>query len=143
MKTLKIEWKHLDVSGETCDRCSDTGEILAQVVQELGVHLQEKGVLVELTETKLDDTQIPQSNMILFNGIPLEEILDIQVSENFCDSCTSLLGKDTFCRTIGYDGVTFEEIPAEAIRRAIEKILELEELTEPSAPCNCGSKCCG
>lgn len=28
MKTLEIEWRHLDVQGETCDRCYDTGENL-------------------------------------------------------------------------------------------------------------------
>lgn len=28
METLKIEWRHFDVEGETCDRCYDTGENL-------------------------------------------------------------------------------------------------------------------
>lgn len=33
MKTLKIEWRHLDVGGETCERCYDTGENLVNEVK--------------------------------------------------------------------------------------------------------------
>lgn len=81
MKTLKIEWKHLDVEGETCNRCYDTDENLAMEVKRLNRALQPQGIEVVLTETKLDDTQIPQSNIILFNGVPIEEILNIRVSK--------------------------------------------------------------
>ena len=28
MRTLKIEWRHLDVAGEACDRCYDTGKVI-------------------------------------------------------------------------------------------------------------------
>jgi len=35
MKTLTIEWKHLDKEGATCVRCSDTGKTLAEVVKDL------------------------------------------------------------------------------------------------------------
>lgn len=146
MKTLKIEWKHLDVAGETCDRCYDTGENLAQEVKRLKRALQPKGIEVEYTETKLDGTQIPQSNVILFNGVPIEEILDIKVSENFCGSCTDLLGTDTYCRTITFEGNEYEDIPAKAIRQAAHKILGIEEKTAPTpavnSGCGCGSGCC-
>jgi hypothetical protein len=56
MKKLIIEWKHLDVEGETCDRCYDTGENLANEVKRLNRSLQPKGIEVELLETKLDET---------------------------------------------------------------------------------------
>lgn len=144
MKNLKIEWKHLDVDGETCVRCSDTGETLAQVVEDLTKKFESKGIRVEYIETKLDDTQIPQSNVILFNGIPLEDVLDIKVSENYCESCTSLLGRNTFCRTVEYEGTVFEDIPAKAIRQAALKTLGLpdEQETAASAPaCCCGCDC--
>lgn len=144
MKTLKIEWRHLDVEGETCDRCYDTGENLAQEVKRLNRAFQPQGIEVVLTETKLDDSQIPQSNTILFNGVPIESILDIKVSENYCDSCTTLLGKKTYCRTILYDGNEYEEIPAKAIRQAAYKIMGLEEVkTAPTEGSGCGCNCSG
>lgn len=127
MKTLKIEWKHLDVQGETCNRCYDTGETLVQEIKRLNRALQPKGITVEYTETKLDDDQIPQSNSILFNGVPIEDILDIKVSNNYCDSCSALVGSETFCRTITFDGNEYEDIPAKAIRQAAFKVLGMKE----------------
>ena len=149
MKMLKIEWQHLDVKGETCNRCYDTGENLNQEVKRLNRALQLQGIVVEWVETKLDDTQIPQSNTILFNGVPIEDILNIEVSKNYCDSCTTLLGAETFCRTIMYEGEEYEDIPAKAIRQAALKVLGIEEAkTAPAAPaknsgCGCkNSGCC-
>lgn len=126
MKKLKIEWMHLDVKGETCDRCYDTGENLTAEVKRLSRALQKYNIEVEYVETKLDKTQIPQSNKILFNDVPIENILDIKVAENFCDSCSELLGDVTYCRTIEFDGNEYEEIPAKAIRQAAYKVLDLD-----------------
>jgi len=147
MNTLKIEWRHLDVAGETCNRCYDTGENLTQEVKRLSRAFQPLGIEVVLSETKLDDTQIPQSNTILFNSVPIEDILNIKVSENYCDSCTSLLGKETYCRTVIYEGNEYEEIPAKAIRQAAYKVLGLEEIKAAAKEntgcgCNCSSGCC-
>ncbi|MFA4884462.1 MAG: DUF2703 domain-containing protein [Desulfotomaculaceae bacterium] len=145
MKTLKIEWKHLDVEGETCNRCYDTGENLNQEVKRLNRALQPQGIEVEWFETKLDDTQIPQSNTILFNGVPIEDILNIEVSQNYCDSCTTLLGNETYCRTIRYEGDEYEDIPAKAIRQAAYKVLGIEEKTKApveNSGCGCDSSSC-
>lgn len=141
MKTLKIEWKHLDVEGETCNRCYDTGENLNQEVKRLNRLLQPQGIDVEWFETKLDDTQIPQSNMLLFNGVPIEDILDIKVSENYCDSCAALLGTDTYCRTITYEGNEYEDIPAKAIRHAALTVLGIKEEQKALSP-SAKSRCC-
>jgi hypothetical protein len=147
MKTLKIEWRHLDVKGETCDRCYDTGENLANEIKRLTRALQPKGVEVEYIETKLDDTQIPESNTILYNGVPIEDILSIKVSQNYCDSCSTLLGANTYCRTVIFEGNEYEDIPAKAIRQAAFKVLGIEEAkpeqTENSGCCgNGGCSCC-
>lgn len=143
---LKIEWKHLDVAGDTCNRCYDTGENLYNEVKRLNRSLQPRGIEVEFIETKLDDTQIPQSNVLLFNGVPIEEVLDIKVAENYCESCTDLLGTDTYCRTIIYEGNEYEDIPAKAIREAALKVLGLtKKTTAPIVDPGCGckdSKCC-
>lgn len=147
MKKLIIEWKHLDIEGETCDRCYDTGENLVQEVKRLNRTLQPKGIEVELIETKLDNTQIRESNMILFNGVPIENILDIKITENYCDSCTALLGRETFCRMVTYEGNDYEDIPAKAIRHAALKVLGIEETKKTTTQaCGCGcnnnSSCC-
>ncbi len=145
MKTLKIEWRHLDVEGETCDRCYDTGENLYYEVKRLNRTLKSYGYVVEFQEIKLDDTKIPESNTILFNGIPIENILNIKISENYCDSCTSLLDKETYCRTVIYEGNEYEDIPAKAIRQAVFKVLGLEEVKNTPATdngCGCDNGCC-
>jgi len=146
MKTLKIEWRHLDVAGETCNRCYDTGENLNQEVKRLNRALKPQGIEVEWFETKLDDTEIPQSNTILFNGAPIEDILQIEVAQNYCESCTTLLGNETYCRTIKYEGEEYEDIPAKAIRQAAYKALGIEGSTKKTPEdCGCGcnkSKCC-
>ncbi|KDR95980.1 protein of unknown function [Peptoclostridium litorale DSM 5388] len=144
MKILKIEWKHLAVAGETCDRCYDTGENLVQEIKRLNRTLNPKGIEVILIETKMDDSQTTQSNSILFNGVPIEEILNIEVSENYCDSCSTLLGTKTYCRTVTYDGNEYEDIPAKAIRHAAYKILGIEEIkTEEKSGCSCNcNNCC-
>ena len=145
MKKLIIEWLHLDVEGETCDRCYDTGETLTAEVKWLNRVLNPKGFQVEYIETKLDNTQISQSNVILFNGVPIEKILNIKVSENYCESCTALIGSETYCRTIEFDGNEYEDIPAKAIRQAAYSVLGIKEDTiKPSGKsgCCCGGGCC-
>jgi hypothetical protein len=146
MKILKIEWKHIDVAGDTCDRCYDTGENITQEVKRLNRALQPKGFEVEFIETKLDETQVTQSNIILFNGVPIEDILDIKVSKNYCDSCTSLLGTYTYCRTIYFEGNEYEDIPAKAIRQAAYKVLDIKDDKATTAGnsgcgCNCNGCC--
>jgi len=146
LKTLTIEWRHLDVAGETCDRCYDTGENLANEAKRLRRTLEPHGIEVVVIDTKLGDDQIPESNTILFNGVPIEDILDIKISENYCDSCTMLLGQQTYCRTVLFEGNEYEDVPAKAIRQAALKtagILTISTVTTASCGCGCNeSGCC-
>jgi len=124
LKKLDIEWKHFDKDGETCERCAGTGKNLATVMAALQQELADEGVEVTLTETLLPASRIDESNMILFNGIPLENLLaETAVSENSCDSCACLTGEETQCRTVEYQGTTFEAIPKELILQALKKAL--------------------
>ncbi|MBN2602917.1 MAG: DUF2703 domain-containing protein, partial [Candidatus Thermoplasmatota archaeon] len=112
MKTLSIEWRHLDLDKGTCLRCSKTGKTLQQVISELNKKLKGKNVRILFNETKLSEKQIQQSNMILIDGKPIETILsEAEVGENYCLSCSCLTGNETYCRTVTYKGETFEEIP--------------------------------
>jgi len=146
MKKLIIEWKHLDVAGETCDRCYDTGENLNQEIKRLNRALQSRDISVELIDTKLEDTKIPESNAILFNGVPMEEIIDIKIADNYCESCTSLLGTETYCRTVIFEGNEYEDVPAKAIRQAAYKVLGFEvgkaKPSDNSGCCCGGGNCC-
>lgn len=119
MTELRIEWRHYAKEGATCDRCAATGSSVAQVVGALQQELSQRGVTVTFSETLLPAERMAESNMVLFNGIPLEELLaDATVRASECPSCSCLTGTATRCRTIEHAGVSHEEIPAELIRKA-------------------------
>ena len=119
MNTLEIEWRHLNKDGRTCLRCSDTLQSLQQVVAQLAAECAPHGVHIAYRETKLPLEQLSQSNLILFNGIPLESVLPgASASENECPSCSDLCGEPSVCRTVSVAGHTFEAIPATLIRQA-------------------------
>jgi len=144
-KKLIIEWKHLDIDGDTCNRCYDTGENLTNEIKRLNRSLKSKDIQVEFIDTKLDATQVQLSNIILFNGVPIEEIINIGVLENYCDSCTDLIGKDTYCRSVIFDGNIYEDVPVKAIRQAALIILGIKETNKDkksSSNCGCNSNGC-
>lgn len=124
MQELSIEWRHYDKEGATCDRCAATGASVREVVAVLSEELAGKGVSVIFTEMKLPEELMAQSNMILFNGVPLEMLLkNASADENHCSSCSCLTGSETSCRTVEYEGTNYEEIPAELIRKAAYKAI--------------------
>lgn len=126
MKELIIEWRHYDKDGATCERCASTGKSVREVVSELTAELSVKGINVVFTETKLPEELMAQSNLILFNGTPIEDLLsEASASENSCESCSCLTGTDTSCRTVEFSGETHEEIPADLIRAATYKAIGL------------------
>ena len=132
MKEMKkeqviIEWKHLNVEGETCDRCSDTGKNLLDEVDRLNKSLNSEGIEVELHEIKLDGRDIKDSNSILINGSAIESLIEIQIVENYCESCSSLLEEEAYCRAVVYKGKEYEEVPLNAIRDAVYHALNREE----------------
>jgi len=125
MRNLCVEWKHLDLNDGTCLRCSETGKTLQQVIKELRNELEEKDVHISFIETKLSEDQIPQSNLVLINGKPIESIISgAEVGKNYCLSCSCLTGDKTFCRTVSYNDEIFEEIPEKLIRLAIMNVIE-------------------
>lgn len=127
MRTVTIEWRHLDVEGDTCERCFETGETLKAEVTRLNQALKSYDVHVEWFETKLDAANIEQSNMILINGRSIETIIQVKVEENYCGSCTDLVGGTSYCRSIVYCGKSYDDVPAFAIRDAVYKVLEINE----------------
>jgi hypothetical protein len=124
---IRVEWRHYDKAGATCDRCSDTGANLKQVLSEYAA----KGVLIELRETVLDEDRISESNLVLINGVPLEELLAAQSGVSDCPSCSCLTGSATICRTVQCDGNVYEELTPELIRKGIEAALHRQRTAAP------------
>jgi len=119
MKTLDIEWKHLEKDGKTCDRCAETGATLRKVIDDLTGKLAARDIRVTFTETRLPERESPQSNNIFFNGMPLEDLLPgTQVIANHCVSCSDLCSRGTSCRAVRIGDITYEAIPEFMIRQA-------------------------
>ena len=124
MKNLTIEWRHYDKAGATCDRCATTGATVKNIISRLSGELAQKGISVSFTETLLPEELMAQSNLLLFNGVPLEKILDnAAADENSCASCSCLTGTETSCRTVEYEGTAYEAIPEELILKAIQAVV--------------------
>jgi hypothetical protein len=125
MKTLTIEWKHLDVEGKTCSRCSDTGEALQEVIGKLTEEYKLSGLQIKFKETKLTSKNILESNVILFNGKPIEALLpEARASESHCESCSEITGESSSCRTVEFGGKSYGGIPASLIRQAVCQITQ-------------------
>ncbi|MDD2500134.1 MAG: DUF2703 domain-containing protein [Geobacter sp.] len=118
-RSVLIEWRHYDKDGLTCNRCCGTGANLRQVVADYAG----RGVLIELQEILLPFERISESNLVLINGVPLEQLLAGVTGESECASCGCLAGQATQCRTVECDGETFEELTPELLRRGIEAVL--------------------
>lgn len=120
MKQLVVEWRHLEVGGETCVRCADTGRTLEAVISDLQQPLAQKGIEITYCERTLTPNEIADSNSVFINGIPLEQIIPgVTSSENECPSCSSLTGQPSCCRTVSFAGHTYEDIPEALLRQAI------------------------
>jgi len=123
MKTIVIEWLHLEVGGATCRRCGDTGLELARAIEQLQAECAPRGVEIVARETPLPPGQIAKSNTILINGVPLEEVLpDAEASTSCCSSCGDLTGRQEQCRTLVHLGQAYETIPRDLIRQAVCRI---------------------
>ncbi len=124
---LTVEWRHVGENIDTtCERCSATGNILKEVLDEIKPLMSGKGIRIEVKETVLPNDRIVESNMILFNGIPLEKLVEgMGISQTPCESCACITGQDDVkCRAVNFEGEIYEAIPAELIRRAAERALE-------------------
>lgn len=127
MKKLLIEWKHFDKEGNTCKRCSNTRTSLQTALSELKEELERKGISVLLKETRLSENEIKESNSVLFNGIPIEDLLDdTKAVETQCNSCCELVGSSVNCRALDCHGQIAEEISVELIKKAVNNLLKME-----------------
>ena len=128
MAHLQIEWRHLNERASTCSRCAATGQAIDQVIDGLRDELAPQGVEIIFTETPLTGEQITDSNLLLFNGTPLDELMTGALAQqNYCGSCSQLTQVETYCRTVEHDGQVYEEIPEALIRQAALAALAKEQ----------------
>ena len=127
MQKIKIEWKHFDKEGKTCQRCSKTGKNLIRALKDLKAEFASNRIQVELKETKLPENRMVESNSILIDGVPLEDLIsNAEVRKSICRSCSELTKQlvNCYCRTIQHEENAFEEIPVDIIKQAILKKLQ-------------------
>jgi len=132
-KELVIEWKHIGNEIEkTREEFEETGMTLAAVLAEIRMLLEMEGVAVRMVETVLPDEVAMEPERLLFNGVPVEELLEgVEVTATSCscascESCETCGEEEAECRTLRYNGEEYEAIPPELIGRAAAKALELE-----------------
>jgi hypothetical protein len=122
-KSLTIEWRHLEVKGETCDRCVGTYENILEAITSLERSGELEGIQVEVIETALTKDRIGESNMVLVNDIRIEELVGAEVQYTECSSCGDLIGNTTCCRAVTSKGETEETLPTEMIRAAVRAVI--------------------
>lgn len=118
-RIIEVEWKHLDVKGETCDRCFSTGETLKQQIAQLNHQLNNFNIELLFKETKLAENEVVHSNEVYIDHKAIESIINLEVRDNYCASCSDLTKKLTYCRSIVFESKSYDEIPASALRKAI------------------------
>ena len=124
MKSLKIKWKHLEKENATCSRCFNTGQNIQKVIKRLIKECSPVRVRVKFREIKLPVEKLGESNIILFNGIPIEQMIPkITLSGTACGSCSALAGKLSSCRTLQYQKETYDTVPENFIYEASCKTL--------------------
>lgn len=118
MKRLSIKWRHLEINGKTCLRCSETGKelnkainLLKEVAKPLGVEVSLEEEIIGPEDFKLNPLK---SNEIWINGRLLEEWLGLK---NTSTKCGDVCG-DFYCRAVEEEGEVLEIIPYELIVRA-------------------------
>lgn len=126
-KELVIEWQHAERAVEkTREEFEETGMPLSGVLAEIRMLLEMEGVGVRVIE------RVGEPERLLFNGVPVEELLEgVEVTATSCscascESCETCGEVEAECRTLRYNGEEYEAIAPELIGRAAVKALEIE-----------------
>ncbi len=119
MTPLVVEWRHLAVEGETCERCGGTGANVRAAVEAMAPVLAAQGIELELKEVELPPEEIAHSNEVLVDGTMIEELIGGETAVSECASCGDLVGAPCSCRTVKVGDEEHEELPESLIAAAI------------------------
>ncbi|NLZ29683.1 MAG: DUF2703 domain-containing protein [Methanomicrobiales archaeon] len=119
---LIIEWRHAG-GGH-----GEGGMPLPAVFAEIRMLLEMEGIGVRVIETVLPGGAAAEPESLLFNGVPIEELLKgVEVTPVSCGSCSCTTCEEgEECRMIRYSGERYEAIPPDLIGRAAAKALEMD-----------------
>ena len=135
-RRLHIEWQQAWSSSGICPYASETWSNLELVVEELRRELLSLGISVSLTQ--IDSTQQTGQGTsgLLFNRVPLEELLpELRILSSHCPFCEALCGESVLCPTVVAEGVEYRSLPPFLLRRAI---LTSVGMMQPLRPLNLG-----
>jgi hypothetical protein len=145
-KTLALKWERF-ASGqsEACQRCQGTRVEIQKAFQRLQADLAPVGIDVTLDEGMLSKDEAAadmcQSNRIWIEDKPLETWLGGEVGKSRCEGCCEAMGSEVMCRTMIYEGETYEAIPANLIVKAAYAAAS-RMLGRDIKPCDSGSGIC-
>lgn len=115
---INIKWQRLVAKGETCPRCESTEQELNKAIDKLQQALSPLEIKVTLEKEEINISEFKQdplqSNRILINDQPIENLLKGKVGQS---PCCEVCGP-TDCRTMEIDGQIYETIPSELIIQA-------------------------
>lgn len=115
-RSVVIEASVLRVDGETCDRCNGTIDAVREATRQLEAELSPMNVRVSLIEH--DAGSVPESNVVLINGKPIEAWIGGERVETDCTSCGDLLGESTCCGAVSVGDEVHESFTEQHIREA-------------------------
>lgn len=131
-KTIEIVWqRYVDDGGGTCDRCGATQAQMQKAYQVLAESFAPEGISVVMEEKVLSadaaSADLSQSNRIWIAGRSLEDWLGAEVGMSPCAGCCGELacavgtaGKSGMadCRTLIYEGKTYEAVTSDLVVKA-------------------------
>ena len=132
-RSIVIETTVLRVDGETCERCGDTVEAARSAARDLQLVLLPLNVRVTLVEHAATADTIEDSNAVLINGRPIEELLGAERISTDCPSCSELVGQSACCGAVRIGNRVQESYTPEQIRDAVFATL---------GPVDAGGGCC-
>jgi hypothetical protein len=116
---VTLKWQKVaDKDGQTCNHCGATEISLKKAMQ----LFEKEGIKAELevVEVTVEDfaKNCSESNRLWVNGKPIEEVLQAEVGTAKCSGVCTTHKADATCRTLVFDGKSYESIPAELIVKA-------------------------
>ncbi|MEN6342042.1 MAG: DUF2703 domain-containing protein, partial [Methanospirillum sp.] len=143
MTPLVVEWRHLAVEGETCERCGVTGTNVRAAVEAMRPVLAVQGIDLELREAELPPEEIAHSNEVLVDGMLVEDLVGGTAAVSDCPSCGDLVGAPCSCRTVTGGTEVHEEVPEAMIAAAIMTAVDRRSVASCcAAPETQAASCC-
>jgi hypothetical protein len=124
VQSLSIEWQRMvDEDGNACCGSQSTRQALQDACARLTEALAADSIEVVFKETMFSPQECvdapERANRILVAGLPVEHWLKAEAGTSPCQGfCKQALGDEGSCRTLIYQGQTYEVIPADLIVRA-------------------------